>query len=64
MVTRIIHLSDLHIGRNMPGALNNESDNLSKIVDWLVSTYEHESNKPMILITGDIINDGTEAEFQ
>lgn len=58
MSTRIIHLSDLHVGKT-----DHESANLARIVDWIIREFGDHSNKPVILITGDIAQDGEEDQF-
>lgn len=57
MVTRILHISDLHIGKT-----ETEERNLKHIVKYIVNRDWKES-KPVVLITGDIVNDGEEKQF-
>ena len=61
MQTRILHLSDLHLGRT-----NEEEQNFKLIVKYILDKNENEwkNNKPIILITGDIVDDGTEAQYE
>ena len=60
MTTRILQISDLHIGRG-----DEEDMNFSVIVDDIVEKGggKWKKNKPLIMITGDLVNDGTEAQF-
>ncbi len=58
MTSQILHLSDLHVGKT-----NKEGDNLKKIINKTVEKWEDEENKPVILITGDIVDDGMESQF-
>lgn len=60
MQTRILHLSDLHIGRT-----NEEEQNFKLIVKYILDKGENEwqNNKPLILITGDIVDDGAETQY-
>ena len=54
---RVIHLSDLHIGR---------SDNIEKterIVNWILNNQDKHRSK-VIVITGDNVNDGAEWQYQ
>lgn len=56
MKTKILHLSDLHIG-----ASKKESQYLKKIVDKIMDNYSEE--KLSILITGDIVDDGQRKQY-
>lgn len=59
MKTTIVHLSDLHIGRSRTEARNTE-----RIVDGLVSMYRDRRDKPVVLITGDLVDDGSPEQFR
>ncbi len=70
-----IHLSDLHIHKNKK---NKDNLNCIKIVDFIINKYtgEEQENKvydnneiydkikPLILITGDITDDGDEEQYE
>ena len=58
MSLSILHLSDLHVGKT-----NEEGKNLQIIVKKIVSKWGEEEKKPVILITGDIVDDGEEEQF-
>jgi len=57
---RILHISDLHIG--------NEADvdrwkKAEKIVRETIREWGSDDDKPLVLITGDVVDDGAEVEF-
>jgi 3',5'-cyclic AMP phosphodiesterase CpdA len=57
---RILHISDLHIG--------NEGDvdrwkRAEKIVRRIIRAWGDDGDRPLVLITGDIVDDGTEVEY-
>lgn len=56
---RFIHLSDLHIHSD-----NGKEDNVNckKVVDHLIDKYQ--TKKPVILITGDIVDDGYVKQYK
>lgn len=56
-MTRILQISDLHVGRT-----ETEGRNLGSIVKYIVKR-DWNGLKPIILITGDIVNDGKEEQF-
>ena len=62
MLTRILQISDLHIGEG-----EEVDKNFDLIVERIIDKGENENdwkgNKPLILITGDIVNDGEEVQF-
>ena len=60
MSTRILHISDIHIGRD-----EDEDKNFDVVVQHIIDKGENgwKENKPIILITGDIVNDGEEVQF-
>ncbi len=58
MSTKIIHISDIHVGRSKPDV---EKDNFGKIVGKIVRDYKREN--PIIIITGDIVNDGEKWQY-
>ena len=60
-MVRFIHLSDLHIRKDMK---KTENKNCIKIVDFIIKKYENEPIKPIILITGDIVDDGDEKQYK
>lgn len=53
----ILHLSDFHIG-----ASDQESHNLQVIVK-AISEYDWGAEPPVLLITGDLVNDGRKEQF-
>ncbi len=57
MITRIIHLSDFHVGKSPA-----ERKNLTIIVNTILN-HDWSGNKPVILITGDLVNDGDKKQF-
>ncbi|MBN2530110.1 MAG: metallophosphoesterase [Deltaproteobacteria bacterium] len=63
MRTTIIHLSDLHIGHwpEFPPS-DIEESNLRHIVQSLVQLF-NVAPRPVIVITGDLVNDGTTKQF-
>ena len=53
IIRKVLHLSDLHIG------LNNSTvpaDQAEKIIGAILKRYESESPKPIVVITGDIVD--------
>jgi len=48
---RIIHLSDIHIGKS------NNSERFASIVDWILTRKSTHKSK-VVVITGDIVDDG------
>lgn len=58
MTQFILHLSDLHVGRSAK-----EGENLNLIVEKIINRWANENNKPVILITGDLVDDGEEKQF-
>lgn len=66
MPTRILHISDLHVRkkRKKNGKETvKENANLSKVVRSIRSNGKWQKNKPIILITGDLVHDGTSDQF-
>ena len=61
MSTRILQISDLHIGRSVT-----EENNFKIIVNHIIrkGQGEWQSNKPVIMITGDIVNDGDVGQYE
>ncbi|OGW75025.1 MAG: hypothetical protein A3J72_08540 [Nitrospirae bacterium RIFCSPHIGHO2_02_FULL_40_19] len=61
MLTRILHLSDLHIGKS-----KEEDNNFDLIVKYILDKGNNDwlQNKPLIIITGDIVDDGEERQFK
>jgi len=60
-MVKFIHLSDLHIGKNK-GKSNNE--NAAKVVAHICNKYEMNDEGLVILITGDIVDDGEEGQYK
>lgn len=60
-MARFIQLSDLHIR----GRKKLENINCEKIVRFIINKYEGpDGNKPTILVTGDIVDDGKAKQFR
>ena len=57
---RILHISDLHIGKEGDGDRWKKAE---KLVRKIRREWGNENDKPLVLITGDIVDDGTEAEY-
>lgn len=57
-MSSFIHLSDLHINSN---DLSDENVALKKVVSCIIDKYSSE--KPAILITGDLVDDGLESQY-
>lgn len=55
---KIVHLSDLHIGRG------SNFDNTRILLKGIVKRYERKKEKPAILITGDITDDGRREQYE
>jgi 3',5'-cyclic AMP phosphodiesterase CpdA len=63
MSTKIIQLSDLHIGNWLEFPQKTiEEDNLKKLVKHINKSYKGNP-KPIILITGDLIHDGDPKQY-
>lgn len=62
MTTRIIQISDLHVGDGW--SKTNENANLKKIVQAIAKTYGAENDKPVVLITGDVTDSGTDGQLE
>jgi predicted MPP superfamily phosphohydrolase len=56
-----IHLSDLHISKNNK---NSENRNTIKIVDHLCNKYKDYGKNLVVIITGDIVDDGKESQYK
>ena len=64
MSTKIIHLSDLHIGNWLEFPQKTiEEDNLKKLVKHIKKSYKGNP-KPLILITGDLTHDGESKQYE
>lgn len=55
---KILHISDLHVGKT-----DSEQDNLKTIIDAIVGN-DWKDDKPVILITGDFVDDGNGTQFK
>lgn len=63
MSIRIIHLSDLHVGKWLEfPQKRTEEDNLEKWIKHICKSYKKDP-KPIIMITGDLINDGDPKQY-
>lgn len=58
---KIVHLSDLHIGKNDE---DEEAEGARRLVNGLVSTYDAEYPKPLVVITGDIVDYGSREHLE
>jgi 3',5'-cyclic AMP phosphodiesterase CpdA len=58
---RILHISDLHIGAE--GTALEEWRQAEKLVRQIRRAWGDDDDKPLVLITGDVVDDGREAEF-
>ena len=58
---RFIQISDLHIHRKK----KMENINCEKLVIFIISKYDlPDEEKPVVLITGDIVDDGTKMQYR
>ncbi len=57
---RILHISDLHIGKEEDVDRWKKAE---KIVRETIREWGSDDDKPLVLITGDVVDDGTEIEF-
>ncbi len=58
MATRILQISDLHIGDK-----NCEAEKLDTIIEHIIKKDVWDSNKPIIIVTRDISDGGKIEEF-
>ena len=56
-----IHLSDLHIRKKIR---KSENQNLKKIIAYINNRHGSDNEKPIILITGDIVHNGCKKEYE
>ena len=59
---KLLHLSDLHIGKGETRL--KEKKEAKEIVDSIVTKWGKDKDKPIVIITGDIVDDGQEKEFK
>ena len=57
-MAKFIQLSDLHI-RKSDG--KDENDSCGKIVEYIVNKYKDD--KPVVLLTGNIVDDGRSEQY-
>ena len=57
---RILHISDLHIGKEGD---RDRWKKAEKLVREIIRAWGGDDDKPLVLITGDIVDDGTEIEY-
>jgi len=57
---KILHISDLHIGKETDVDRWKKAE---KLVREIKRAWGDDDDKPLILITGDVVDDGTEVEF-
>jgi 3',5'-cyclic AMP phosphodiesterase CpdA len=57
MKMKVIHLSDLHIGRS------NNTENVSRIVEWILEHADQHQAR-IVVVTGDLTDDGAEWQLQ
>ncbi len=60
-MVKFIHLSDLHISKNKKKTHN---QNAEQVVNHICSEYEKDGKDLVVLITGDIVDDGEEAQYE
>ena len=58
---KILHISDLHIGKEETDV--DEWRQAEKLVRLIRREWGDDADKPLVLITGDIVDDGREVEF-
>lgn len=58
---RILHISDLHIGKEETDV--DEWRQAEKLVRLIKRHWGNDADKPLVLITGDIVDDGREVEY-
>jgi 3',5'-cyclic AMP phosphodiesterase CpdA len=58
---RILHISDLHIGKEETAV--EEWKQAEKLVRRIIREWREDEDKPLVLITGDVVDDGREVEF-
>ena len=58
---KILHISDLHIGKEETDV--DEWRQAEKIVRRTIRAWGDDEDKPLVLITGDVVDDGREVEF-
>lgn len=58
---RILHISDLHIGKEETDV--DEWRQAEKLVRLIKRNWGVDDDKPLVLITGDVVDDGREVEF-
>ena len=59
---KLLHLSDLHIGKQETPDLNEELE-LQKIIESIITKWGDDPDKPIIIVTGDIVDDGLEEQY-
>jgi 3',5'-cyclic AMP phosphodiesterase CpdA len=58
---KILHISDLHIGKEE--TVIKEWEQAENLVRRILREWRNDKDKPLILITGDVVDDGREVEF-
>jgi 3',5'-cyclic AMP phosphodiesterase CpdA len=58
---KILHISDFHIGKEETDV--DEWKQAEKLVRRIVREWGGDQDKPLVLITGDVVDDGREVEF-
>ncbi len=61
MSTKIVEITDLHIGDGLSKV--DELSNLNAIVGAIRMTYSDEDKKPVVIVTGDITDSGTDKQL-
>jgi 3',5'-cyclic AMP phosphodiesterase CpdA len=58
---RILHISDLHIGKEETDV--DEWKQAEELVRRIIKEWRDDHEKPLVLITGDVVDDGREVEY-
>jgi len=60
---KILHLSDLHIGK-APRTQRRNATRTQLLVDGIVARFGRDSDKPIVVVTGDIVDDGQRDQYR
>ncbi len=59
---RVLHLSDLHIGKRASN--EDESALTSQLVGKIIGAWGDDEDKPIVVITGDVVDDGRKGQLK